>query len=151
FSAVAFACAFVPATLLAFLRTPDAAVLAREADRVLALQERLSTALEVDHSVPRDTALGAVPSALLADTERHAAMIDPRQIVGLHLPRAVWAVPGLIAAAVLIQLVPPEALAVARGSIAGAERDQAGFTGQQGAEAAANLRRIAELLDKDAQ
>jgi hypothetical protein len=151
FSAAAFACAFVPATLLAFLRTPDAAVLARKADRVLALHERLSTALEVDRSVPPDTALGAVPSALLADTERHAAMIDPRQIVGLHLPRAIWAVPGLIAAAALIQFVPPEALAVARGTIAGAGRDQAGFTAQQGAEAAANLRRIAELLDKDAQ
>jgi hypothetical protein len=150
-SAAAFACAFALATLLAFLRTPDAAVLARKADRVLALQERLSTALEVDRSLPLDTALGPVPSALLADAERHAAMIDPRQIVGLHLPRAIWAIPGLIAAAVLIQLVPPDALAVSRESIGGAERDQAGFTGQQGAEAAANLRRIAELLDKDAQ
>jgi hypothetical protein len=150
-SAAAFACALTLATLLAFLRTPDAAALARKVDRVLALQERLSTALEVDQSLPPDAALGPVPSALLADAERHAATIDPRQIVGLHLPHAVWAVPGLVAVAVLIQLVPPEALAVARGSIAGAGRDQAGFTGQQGAEAAANLRRIAGLLDKDAQ
>jgi hypothetical protein len=151
FSAAAFACAFVLATLVAFLRTPDAAVLARKADRVLALRERLSTSLEVDQSLPPDTALGPVPSALLADAERHAAMIDPRQIVGLGLPRAIWAVPGLIAAAVLIQFVPPEALAVARATIAGPSRDQVGFTARQGAEAAANLRRIAELLDKDAQ
>jgi hypothetical protein len=151
FSAAAFACAFALATLLAFLRTPDAAVLARKADRVLALQERLSTALEVDNRLPPDAALGPVPSALLADAEQHAAMIDPHQIVGLHLPRAVWAVPGLIAAAILIQLVPPDALTVSRGSIAGAERGQAGFAAQQGAEAAANLRRIAELLGKDAQ
>ncbi len=151
FGAAALACAFALATFLAFFRTPDAAVLARKADRALALQERLSTALEVDKSLPPDAVLGPVPSALLADAERHAAMIDPRQIVRLDLPRAIWAVPGLIAAALLIQLVPPDALAVARGSIAGAERDQAGFTGQQGAEAAANLRRIAELLGKDAQ
>src|SRR5258707_11364791 len=150
-SAAAFACAFALVALLAFLRTPDAAALARKADRVLALQERLSTALEVDQSLPPDAALGPVPSALLADAERHAATIAPRQIVKLDLPRAIWAVPGLIAAAVLIQLVPPEALAVSRGSIAGARLDQAGFTGQQRAEAAANLRRIAELLDKDAQ
>ncbi len=150
-SAAAFACAFALVALLAFLRTPDAAALARKADRVLALQERLSTALEVDQSLPPDAALGPVPSALLADAERHAATIDPRQIVGLRLPHAVWAVPGLVAVAVLIQLVPPDALAVSRGSIAGAERDQAGFTGQQGAEAAANLRRIAELVGKDAQ
>jgi len=95
--------------------------------------------------------LGPVPSALLADAERCAGVIDPRQIVGLHLPRAFLAVPGLIAAAVLIQLLPPDALAVSRRSIAGAERDQASFFGQQGAEAAANLRRIAELVGKDAQ
>jgi hypothetical protein len=151
FSAAAFACAFTLATLLAFLRTPDPAALARKADRALALQERLSTALDVDKSLPLDAALGPVPSALLADAERHAAMIDSRQIVRLDLPRAIWAVPGLIAAAMLIQLAPPDALAVSRGSIAGAGRDQASFTGQQGAEAAANLRRIAGLLDKDAQ
>jgi hypothetical protein len=150
-SAAAFACAFALATLLAFLLTPDAATLARKADRALALQERLSTALEVDQSLRPDIAWSAVPSALLADAERHAAMIDPGQIVGLHLPRAFWAVPGLIAAAVLIQLLPPDVLAVSRRSIAGAERDQAGFFGQQGAEAAANLRRIAELVGKDAQ
>src|SRR5712692_6203882 len=48
FSAVAFAGAFALATLLAFLRTPDSALLARLADRALGLQERLSTALEVD-------------------------------------------------------------------------------------------------------
>src|SRR6266446_3688814 len=150
FSAAAFACALALATLLAFLWTPDAAVLARKADRVLAFQERLSTALEVDKSLPPDAALGPVPSALLADAEQHAAMIDPRQIVRLDLPRAIWAVPGLIVAALLIQLVPPDVLAVSRGSIAGPELE-ASFTGRQRVEAAANLRRIAELLGKDAQ
>src|SRR5260221_388589 len=77
------------------------------------------------------------------------ALLCGLEISGLYFEMAAPA--GLIAAALLIQLVPPDALAVARGSIAGAERDQAGFTGQQGAEAAANLRRIAELLGKDAQ
>src|SRR5258708_39312275 len=38
-AAFAFACAFALVALLAFLRTPDAAALARKADRVLALQE----------------------------------------------------------------------------------------------------------------
>jgi len=151
FSAAAFAGAFAFASLLAFIRSPNAAALARKADRALALAERLSTALEVDGSLPPDAALGPVPSALLADAERHAALIDPRQIVGLELPRAAWAVPGLIAAAVLLQLAPPDALAVSHGPIAGAERDEARFTGEQGAEAAANLRRIADLLGKDAQ
>jgi len=57
----------------------------------------------------------------------------------------------LIAAAVLIHLLPPDALAVSRGSVAGTQRDEGSLTGQQGAQAAANLRRIAELIGKDAQ
>src|SRR5215470_17232490 len=47
-SAAAFAGAFALAAFLTLLRVPDAAVLARKADRALALAERLSTALEVD-------------------------------------------------------------------------------------------------------
>jgi hypothetical protein len=151
FGAAVFACAFALATLVALLRMPDAAVLARKADRALALQERISTALEVDRSLPPDVALSPVPSALLADVEQRAVTIDPRQVVGLDLPRAIWAVPGLIAALVLIHLVPPDALAVSRGSSVSAERDEASFASQQGADAAANLRRIAELVGKDAQ
>src|SRR5262249_38459627 len=93
FSGVAFAGALLLAIVLAFLLTPDIATLARAADHTLALQERLSTALEVDTSPQPHAALGPVPSALLADAERHAATIDPRQIVRLDLPRAIWAVP----------------------------------------------------------
>jgi hypothetical protein len=152
-SVAAFACAFALATVLAFLRTPDIAMLARKADRALALQERLSTALEVDAISPSQAALGPVRAALLADAERHAAAIDPRQIVRLDLPRAVWAVPGLIVMAALLQLVSPDAfgLAVSHGPVAGTERDGVSFSGPQAAEAAANLRRVAELLGKDAQ
>jgi len=153
FSTAVFACALVLATVLAFLLTPDIATLARAADRTLALHERLSTALEVDTNLQPSATLGPVPSALLTDAERHAATIDPRQIVRLDLPRAIWAVPALVVAAVLLQLVPPDAfgLGTSRGPVAGAERDGAGFLNQTGAEAAANLRRIVELLDKDAE
>lgn len=150
-SVTVFGCAFALATVSAFLLTPDIATLARKVDRALALKERLSTALEVDASLPPPAALGPVRAALLADAERHSAAIDPRQIVGLKLPPAAWAAPGLLAAAVLLQLVPPDALAVSRGPIAGAQRADAGFSSQQGAGAAANLRRIAELFSKDAQ
>jgi hypothetical protein len=150
-SVAAFACAFALAMVVAFLLTPDIVTLARKVDRVLALQERLSTALEVDAGTPQHAALGSVPGALLADAERHTAAIDPRQIVRLDLPRAVWAVPGLIMAAVLLDLVPPGALALSRGPLAGAQRDGSGFSAQQSADAAANLRRIAELLGKDAE
>jgi hypothetical protein len=150
-SVIAFGCAFAVATVSAFLLTPDIGTLARKVDRVLALKERLSTALEVDTGSPPPVALGPIRAALLADAERHSAAIDPRQIVGFKLPRATWAVPGLFAVAVLLQLVPPDALAISRGPIAGAQRDDGGFSGQQGSAAAANLRRIAELFGKDAE
>src|SRR5258707_14602850 len=101
-SAAAFACAFALVALLAFLRTPDAAALARKADRVLALQERLSTGLEVDQRLPPDAALGPVPSALLTDAQRHAATSEPRQIAGLPPPPPPSAEQGLVRAAVVI-------------------------------------------------
>jgi hypothetical protein len=152
FGLAAFGGALVIAIVLAFLCTPDLATIARAADRTFALKERLTTALEVDASLRPHAALDAVREALLADAERHAAAIDPRQIVRLGVPRAIWAVPVLILTAVLLQL-PPDAfgLVVSPGQVAGAERDGAGFTGQQGAEVAANLRRIAELLGNDAE
>jgi hypothetical protein len=153
FSAAVFACALALAAILSFLLTPDMATLARAADRAFALQERLSTALEVDAGLQPHAVLDPVRAALLADAERHAAAIDRRQIVRLDPPRAIWAVPVLIAAAVLLQLVPRDAfgLAASREPIAGAKHDGTGLTGQQGAEAAANLRRIAERLGKDAE
>ncbi len=51
----------------------------------------------------------------------------------------------------LLQFVPPDALAISRGTGAAAQRDDSGFSGQQGSAAAASLRRIAELLSKDAE
>ncbi|HMA74009.1 MAG TPA: hypothetical protein VKP67_21375 [Xanthobacteraceae bacterium] len=149
-SGAVFMCTLALASIVVFLCTPDIATFARTADRALALQERLSTALEVDARL-QPPALGPVQAALLADAERHAASIDPRQIVRLDLPRVAWALPILMAAAVLLRLVSPDAfgLSVSRGPTA-AERDAVGFTSQQAAVAAANLRRIAELLDKDA-
>jgi len=152
-SGAAFACVLAIAFVLAFVVAPDLAALARAADRALALRERLSTALEVDASLPPDHTPDPVRCALLADAERSAAAIDPSRIVRLALPRATWAVPVLIVATVLLQLVPPDAfgLAVRPGPVAGTERDRTGLSGRQGVEAAANLRRIAELVSKDAE
>src|SRR5437868_5017138 len=105
-SVIAFAGAFAVAVLLTFLLAPDVAALARAAERRFALQERLSTALEVTATLRADTAFDPIRAALLADAENHAGAIDPRRLVRLTLPRATWAVPVLLVAAVLLQLVP---------------------------------------------
>jgi hypothetical protein len=142
--------------LVALMRAPSDAVLARAADRAFGLKECLSTAIEVafgshpgtPDAVQRDPVRGA----LLAQTERHAGAIDPRSLIAVGLPRAAWAVPVLIAAAVLFQIVPPDALGSVGppGSSSGVEVPHGALTEQQRADAASNLQRIAERIDKDA-
>jgi hypothetical protein len=134
------------AVVLAFALTPDPAALARAAERAFALRERLSTALEVEGAAKPHGSLDPIRSALLDDAERHAAGIDPRQIVRLRWPRAGFAIPVLVAAAVMLLLMPPEAIRLA--ALGG--RAPAGLTAQQSAAAAANLRRIAEVMAGDA-
>ena len=151
-SVIAFACVLGLAIPLTFLVAPDLAGLARVADRTFALQERLSTALEVSANLRSDSAPDPVRAALLADAERRAGAIDPRALVRLTLPRAAWAVPVLVAAAILLHAVPPEAFrrAVPGASAARDGSDDSGLSRQQAADTAANLRRVAEILDQDA-
>jgi hypothetical protein len=150
-SACAFLGALAVAALWTVLRAPDLADLARAADRKCALKERLSTALEVDGSLQSSPELDPVRAALLADAEHHAGAIDPRGLVRLTLPRAVWMVPALLAIAVLLQVVPPDAFGRAvPGAPAARDAADGVLIGQQAADMAANLRRIAEILDQDA-
>jgi hypothetical protein len=149
-SAIAFVCALVVVVLATFLLPSDLAALARAADHRFALKERLSTALEVATARPSDAAQDPVRMALLADAEQRAGSIDMRALVSLRLPRAAWGVPALLLAALLLQIVPPDMFgratpgaSVTRNAFDGAlSRDQA-------ADTAANLRRIAEVLDQD--
>ncbi len=137
--------------LVAILRGPSDAALARAADRTFGLKECLSTALEV---VP-DGQAGApdpVRSALRMQAERHAGAIDPRRLIAVALPRAAWAVPVLVGAAIFLQIVPPDAF----GSVPppaerpDADRPAGGLNEQQRIDAATNLQRIAERIGKDA-
>jgi hypothetical protein len=147
-----FAGGLALACVLALILVPDATTLARAAEHRFGLEERLSTALEVADDTQPHSARDPVRAALLADAERHAAAIDPRQVVRVQLPRSGWAIPVLVVGAVLLQLVPPDAvgLAALRGSSSIAARDDTGLSGQQAADVTANLRHIAELLGKDA-
>jgi hypothetical protein len=150
-SAIAFVCALAVAVLATFLLAPDLAALARAADHRFTLKERLSTALEVATARPSDAAQDPVRAALLADAEQSAASIDMRALVSLRLPRAAWGVPALLVTALLLQTVPPDTFGRAT---PGASATRSGFddgalSRDQAADMAANLRRIAEVLDQD--
>jgi hypothetical protein len=151
-SALVFGGALAVAVLWILLRAPSLADLARMADRKCALRERLSTALEVDGNLQSTLGSDLVRAALLADAERHAGAVDPRGLFSLSLPRAAWLVPALLVIAILLQVVPPDAFSRAA-PVASPARDAADagtLSGQQAADMAANLRRIAEILDQDA-
>jgi hypothetical protein len=149
--AIAFACALVVALLATFLLTPELAALARAADHRFALKERLSTALEVATARPSDAAQDPVRSALLADAEQSASSTDMRALISLRLPRAAWAVPALLVTALLLQTVPPDMLGRATPAASNGQNasDNGALSGDQAADTAANLRRIAEALDQD--
>ena len=152
-TAAAFGLALTVAAVVAFIVTPDTAALARAAEQELALRERFSTALEVDAGQRSGGAPGPVRAALLGDAERCAAAIDPRRIVKLTLPRGVrWAVPVLAGVAGLLQWLPPDALGLVSSHGFGTAAELVAATRPEALDAAtaANLRRIAELLTKDA-
>jgi hypothetical protein len=150
-SAIAFVCALVVAVLATFLLAPDLPALARTADHRFALKERLSTALEVATARPSDAAQDPVRAALLADAEQSASSIDMRALVSLRLPRAVWGVPALLLTALLLHTVPPDTFGRATPGASATRNasDNGALSGDQAADTAANLRRIAEVLDQD--
>jgi hypothetical protein len=142
-----FAVAFVVGCLVLRRRTPNLENFARAADHKLALRERLSTALDVDARVPPDAPLDPVRSALLADVEGRAPDIDPRAIVKLGVPRAVWLLPALAIIAALLHMVPIDPFA--RNPVAFSRENNA-LSKAAAENAIVNLRRIADLLNQDA-
>jgi hypothetical protein len=143
-----FVVAFLVGCLVLCRRTPSLENFARIADHKLALRERLSTALDVDARVPPDARLDLVRSALLADVEGRAPDIDPRAIVKLGVPRAVWLLPTLAIIAALLHLVPIDAFA-SRNPMADSRENNA-LSKDAAENAIVNLRRIADLLNQDA-
>src|SRR5207253_2443719 len=76
----------------------------------------------------------------------------PRGLIALTLPRAAWGIPALLLAAMLLQVVPPDALgrAVPDATVARDAPVDGALSREQAADAAANLKRIAEAIDQDA-
>jgi hypothetical protein len=143
-----FAVAFLVGCLVLCRRTPNLSNLARAADHKLALRERLSTALDVDARVSPDVPLDPVRSALFADVEGRAPDIDPRAIVKLGMPRAVWLLPALAMIAALLHLVPIDAFASRNPSAD--SRENNALSKDAAESAVVNLQRIADLLNQDA-
>jgi hypothetical protein len=143
-----FAVAFAVGGLLLCLRTPELGSFARTADHKLALREQLSTALEVDERMPSDAPFDPIRSVLLAHVERRALNVDPRAIVRLGVPRAIWLLPALGLVAALLHLAPVDALA-SRHPLVDTRENNALSKGAT-EKAIANLRRVADLLNQDA-
>ena len=143
-----FAVAFAVGSLLLCLRTPALDSFARIADHKLALREQLSTALEVDKRMPSDAPFDPIRSVLLAHVERHALNVDPRAIVRLGVPRAIWLLPALGLVATLLHLAPVDALA-SRHPVVDSRENNA-LSKDAAEKAIANLRRVADLLNQDA-
>lgn len=142
--------------ILAVALAPDDAALARLGDRQFLLQERLSTALETENAQAFETAsataLDPVRRALLADAERCAQGIDARQWFKLGPPRFAWAIPVLTGVATLLSLLQPGALGRTAATAETSQlRNAAQLTSRQGSDTAADLRRIADVLAKDAE
>lgn len=72
-----------------------------EADRVLRLQERLSTAYEYVHQEPTHPFVSSLTSA----ANQLQARIDVRQVFPVRLPRRLWGIPLLIAATIGFSLL----------------------------------------------
>lgn len=124
---------------------PGRVALARRADARLRLDERLSTAVEV--AARGDRADAPVERALLADAERQAGSVDPRALVTVPFARyaLILAAAATFAA---ISLAPPDPFV--GGPAQAVTASFATLTGAEAADTAAELRRVATILERDA-
>ncbi len=110
-AAAVFVAGAAVALVVASLRTPDIAAMARIAEQRFTLQERLSTALEARARVgahPPPT----VVRALLRDAAGQSGAIDPRRLIAMRIPRAAWLFPAVIALLAVVEFAPPAPLTV---------------------------------------
>lgn len=79
---------------------------ARLADRALALEDRVATALEHIEAPGARDARAPVVEALLADTSSRVARLQPRWLLQRMTPREAWLLPLPLAAAMLLAIAP---------------------------------------------
>lgn len=93
----------------AILRAPTIPALARRADHLFGLRERISTALELEQAAHRPPVI----AALLADTLKHTGAVSAQKLAAFRLPRAALLVPLAAICVWAITLVPPQPVAPA--------------------------------------
>ncbi|MCY4353667.1 MAG: hypothetical protein OXC09_02620 [Truepera sp.] len=103
------------------LRPPSRLEAARRADRLLGLEERLSTAVEFE-SASGDR---IVELAQQLDAERHAGAVQVSRVAPLRLPGVGWPALALLVASLAAQLLPPPTLPEITSSFDRAELEQA--------------------------
>ncbi|MCW5697493.1 MAG: hypothetical protein KIS96_12275 [Bauldia sp.] len=147
FAIGAGAAGFVVAAVAVFATRRSSFDLARDADRVFALRERMSTALQVSRGRHGASAVG---TALLRDAEAEAAAIDPRRLAPLRPDRVALILAGAIAFLALALVV--KAIAYDEpGTAPVATALPAALSTEDQAEVAQQLMRVAALIADDAE
>ncbi len=103
------------------LGPPSRLEAARRADRLLGLEERLSTAVEFESA----SGEGIVELAQRLDAERHAEAVQVSRVAPLRLPGVGWAALALLVSSLAAQLLPPPTLPEVTGSFGRAELERA--------------------------
>ena len=103
------------------LSPPSRLEAARRADRLLGLEERLSTAVEFE-SASGDR---IVELAQRLDAERHAGAVQVSRVAPLRLPGVGWAALALLVSSLAAQFLPPPTLAEITGGFGRAELERA--------------------------
>jgi hypothetical protein len=147
--------ALVVAQFAAAAHRPGIGRMARAADRRFAMEERLSTALELAQSPNKSP--GVIREALLQDAARRASDVDIRRLAPMRLQWQALAVPVLALIAALIVINPPTPVVI--GGTSGSSTTVGGNAGgttatmtpDERAETAGQLRAIAAILAQDGQ
>lgn len=134
----------IVAAIALWRRLPGIDEIARRADGVFNLQERLATAVEVSHLQPRTAAEATVRHALLADAERCAVDVEPKELVrgGVARELAFATTAALLFVAVATIPLP---------SIHWAHNRADALTSEEAAASAETAHQVAEYLASEAE
>lgn len=134
---------FAGGVCVVLLRPRSTEALARKADRQFGLEERVSTVLALSSIRPN-----VVERALIADIGRRANRVDPDQLVPFRLIGLSVTAAALAACAIVLSQIDAEGASTSADTVALSESSP--LTAQEGDEIGDELRRVAALVQADA-